>query len=291
VDRETTRTITLEVRAPNLADPLTGFEAAHFLLDGKGVRPEPLRLSTNLPADIVVLIEERSRGGLLAGAADLLLKSALPQDQFAVLTYGVSTDRELAFSQDRAKIQSAIEKGSRGGILQVPRPLYGVVDALKLFPKPTPGRLRAILMFGDGQDQTSQIRIEQLAANLIAEQVSLDLNVDPAPPRKIPRINVAPPTLGRDTPGQAPPPIERQSVADLARWTGGFVDQSSDAAFLQRMRERLKQRLSLDYCVEKKHANKVPTIRLSNEARAKWPDAIIAASGVTASPSSTENPR
>jgi hypothetical protein len=279
--KEIPASIAVEVRETNLADPVTGLSAEHFLLDGKGVRPDVLKLTTGLPADLVILIEDRPRGGVLAGAADLLLKSLVPGDLVGVMTYGVSTKRNLALSQDAAKIQLAIEQGADGGHLQIARPLYGVADALKLFPKYTPGRLRAIFMLGDNQDNSSQIRTEQLAANLIEERVSLELAVDPAPPRKIPRVNVAPPMLGRDTPGQAPPQVGPQSLGDLARWTGGSTDFLTEAAFLQRMRERLKARVVLDYCVERKHAGKVPLVRLSTEALRKWPSAQVLAPGVT----------
>ncbi|MEO5952179.1 MAG: hypothetical protein ABIQ44_06865, partial [Chloroflexia bacterium] len=198
-------TLTVEVSERSVQEPVRGLAVEDLLLRGKGVEGQPVGLATRLPADIVVLIEDRSRGGLIAGASDLFVKSLLPGDRVSVMTYGVSTKRQLAWSSDADAIRVAMEKGADGYSLQIARPFYGVVDALKLFDKPVPGRQRVIFMLGDDLDNGSQIRMEQLAANLIEERVTLDLAVDPAPRRFIPRVNVPPPTVGNDSPAMRQP--------------------------------------------------------------------------------------
>jgi hypothetical protein len=270
--------VTVTVRERSVQEPVRGLTAQDFLLRGKTV----VSVASGLPADIVILIEDRGRGGLLAGAADLLVKSLLPEDQVAVITYGVSTKKQLAFTRDPNAIRLAIEKGADGTHLQIARPLYGVVDAYKLFGKATTTRQRAIFMIGDNIDSGSQIRIEQLAANLIEERISLDLAIDPAPSRKIPRFNVPPPTVGNDSPAMRPALVGQQSVSLLAEASGGTSDSYVRAEFFSEMRERLKQRVTLTYCVEKKNASKVPQVDLTDAAKQKWPNAELRAPGVPA---------
>ena len=272
--------VTVEVRERSVQEPVRGLTAQDFLLRGKGVEGSPLSLASGLPADIVILIEDRGRGGLLAGAADLLVKRLLPEDQVAVVTYGVSTKKQLAWTRDPHAIRLAIEKGADGTHLQIARPLYGVVDAYKLFGKASPTRQRAIFMIGDNIDSGSQIRIEQLAANLIEERIGLDLAIDPAPSRKIPRLNVPPPTVGNDSPATRPALVGQQSVSLLAEASGGTSDAYVRAEFFAEMRERLKQRVTLTYCVEKKNAARVPQVELTDAAKQKWPNAELRSPGV-----------
>lgn len=272
-------TVTIEVRERSVLEPVRGLAIEDLALQGKGVEATPIGLAVGLPADIVVLIEDRSRGGLLAGAAEPFVKSLLPEDRVAVMTYGVSTKRQLAFSRDADAIRLAMEKGADGLSLQIARPFYGVVDALKLFDKPIVGRHRAIFMLGDNIDSGSQIRVEQLAANLVDERVSLDLAIDPAPRRFIPRVNVPPPTLGNDTPATRPALVGQQSVAQLAEASGGTAETYVRAEFFQAMRERLAQRIALSYCVEKKHASRPPVVSLSDTGRGKFPNAEVRSPG------------
>ncbi len=272
--------VTVEVRERSVQEPVRGLSDQDFVLRGKGIEGSVLSVTSGLPADIVILIEDRGRGGLLAGAADLLVKSLLPEDQVAVITYGVSTKKQLGWTRDAGQIRLAIEKGADGTHLQVARPLYGVVDAYKLFDKASPNRQRAIFMIGDNIDSGSQIRVEQLAANLIEERVSLDLAIDPAPSRKIPRLNVPPPTVGNDSPAMRPALVGQQSVSLLAEASGGTSDAYMRAEFFSEMRERLKQRVTLTYCVEKKHAGRIPQVELSDAAKQKWPNAELRSPGV-----------
>lgn len=277
--KEVLMPLTVEVRDRSVLEPVRGLTAMDFVLSGKGVNGAPVSVALGLPTDIVVLIEDRGRGGLLAGAADLFVKSLLPEDQVAVVTYGVSTKKQLAWSKDSDQIRLAMEKGGDGTHLQIAKPLYGVVDAYKLFGKLSAGRQRAIFMFGDNIDSGSQIRVEQLAANLIEVRVSLDLAIDPAPSRKIPRFNVPPPTVGNESPAMRPAVVGQQSVVMLAEASGGSADTYLRAEFFQVMRERLKGRLTLSYCVEKKHANHVPQVSMSEAAKLKWPNAELRAPG------------
>ncbi len=272
--------VTVEVREGGVNEPVRGVEVGDLTLHGKGVDGAPSELAVGLPADIVVVIEDRGRGGVLAGAADLLVKSLLPEDRVAVMTYGVSTKKQLGFSRDANAIRLAIEKGADGTHLQIARPLYGVVDALKLFGKPEAGRQRIIMMLGDDQDNGSQIRVEQVAANLIEERVVLDLAIDPAPRRFIPRVNVPPPTVGNDTPATRPALVGRQSVARLAEASGGTSEAYVRAEFFAAMRERLKQRVSVLYCVEKKHAELAPRVALTEAGKKKWPSAEVRGPGL-----------
>lgn len=260
-------------------EPVRGLTVEDLRLSGKGVEGPPMGLASALPADIAVLIEDRSRGGLIAGAADLFVKSLLPGDRVAVMTYGVSTKRQLAWSSDPNAIRLAMEKGADGLSLQIARPFYGVVDALKLFDKPVAGRQRVIFMLGDDLDNGSQIRVEQLAANLIEERVTLDLAIDPAPQRFIPRVNVRPPTVGNDSPAMRQPLVGQQSVLALAEASGGTAEKYVRAEFFAAMRERQKQRVTLVYCVEKKHADQAPAVELSDQAKLKWPDVEVRGPG------------
>ncbi len=269
--------ITVEVRDRTVKEPVTGLTPTDLTLSGRGVSPTPLGLVSGLPADIVILIEDRGRGGLLAGAASLFVKSLLPQDRVAIVTYGVSTKTQLNWSQDPEAIRLAIEKGADGMHLQVARPLYGVVDSLKVFDKPVPGRQRAIFLFGDDEDNGSNIRVEQLAANLIKQRVTLDLAIDPAPSRRIPRVNVPPPTVGNETPAMRYPRVGQQSVSLLAEATGGQADKYLQAEFFAAMRERLARRFTLTYCVENKHASRAPRIELSDSGQRNFPNAEVLA--------------
>ena len=272
--------VTVEVRERGVQEPVRGLSVEDLVLRGKGVEGGPLGLAAGLPADIVVLIEDRGRGGLLAGAADLFVKSLIDGDQVAVMTYGVSTKKQLGFSNDKEAIRLAMEKGADGTHLQIARPLYGVVEAYKWFGKPQAGRQRAIFMFGDNLDNGSQIRVEQLAANLMEERVSLDLAIDPAPSRKIPRLNVPPPTVGNDSPAMRPALVGQQSVSMLAEATGGTSEAYVRAEFFESMRQRLKQRVTLQYCVEKKFADRVPTVELSDGGKQKYPGAEVLGPGI-----------
>ena len=274
--------VTVEVREQSMLEPTRGLKAGDFVLTGKGVEGAPVSVAVGLPADIVVLIEDRGRGGLLAGAADLFVKSLLVGDQVAVVTYGVSTKKQLAWSKDQELIRLAMERGGDGTHLQIAKPLYGVVDAYKLFGKLSEGRQRAIFMYGDNIDSGSQIRVEQLAANLIEERVSLDLAMDPAPSRKIPRFNVPPPTVGNESPAMRPALVGQQSVAMLAEASGGNANIYMRAEFFQAMRERLQARVTLSYCVEKKYADRVPQVSLSEAALQKWPNAELRGPGAAA---------
>jgi hypothetical protein len=268
--------LTLEVRERAVDEPIRGLTVDDLVLSGKGITPRPLGLATNLPADIAIVIEDRGRGGLLAGAADLLIKSLHPSDRIAVLTYGVTVKRVLPWSQDRAAIQSAIEKGADGAHLQVARPFYGLAEALQLFDgPPAPGRQRAIFLLGDDEDKGSNIRVEQLAANLRKAGIILDVAVDPAPGRRIPRVNIPPPTVGNEPPAMRPPMVGMQSAARLADSTGGSAIRFTGASFFAEMRARLAQRLQVSYCVEDKHAGRKPKVILSPAAAQRWPGADV----------------
>jgi len=269
----------IEVIERGIDEPVKGLELGDLTLIGKGAEPTPIGLATALPADIVVLVEDRSRGGLLAGAADLLVKSLQPADRVAVLTYGVSSKRQLEFSKDGEAIRVAIEKGADSLQLQVARPLYGIVEAMKLFNKPEPGRLRAIFLLGDNMDFGSQIRIEQLATSLIEDRISVDLAIDPAPRRIIPRVNVPPPTVGNDSPAMRPVLVGQQSVSSLAEATGGTASAYVRAEFFKAMRERLAQRFAVQYCVEKKLMSRPPVVELSAAGKRKFPSADVRAPG------------
>jgi hypothetical protein len=267
--------VAIELRDRTIKEPVRDARPADFLLRGKGLTGEVAAIDTRLPADLVVLIEDRGRGGLLAGAADLLVKTLIPGDRVAVLTYGVSVHKQLDFSTGKEAIRLAIEKGADGMHLQVARPFYGVAEALKLFPKPEPGRLRAILMLGDDRDAGSQIRVEQLTANLLEQRVTLELAIDPAPGRKIPRVNVVAPTVGHAAPAQRDPLVGVQPVSALALSSGGSATKFLGAEFFAALRDRLQDRLSLRYCVENKHAARLPRVELSPEGRRRYPDAEI----------------
>jgi hypothetical protein len=270
----------IEVIERGIEEPVRGLEVGDLSLVGKGAEPTPIGLATGFAADIVVLIEDRSRGGLLAGAGDLLVKSLKPGDQVAVMTYGVSSKRQLAFSKDPDAIRAAIEKGADSLQLQLARPLYGVVDAMKLFNKPEPGRLRAIFLLGDNIDYASHIRVEQLASNLIEDRITVDLAMDPAPRRIIPRVNVPPPTVGNESPAMRPALVGQQSVAQLAEATGGTALAYVRAEFFKAMRERLAQRFSVQYCVEKKQLSRPPAVELSAAGKRKFPNAEVRSPGL-----------
>jgi hypothetical protein len=203
-----------------------------------------------------------------------------PHGQGACHWPGASTKTQLNWSQDPEAIRLAIEKGADGMHLQVARPLYGVVDALKVFEKPLPGRQRASFLFGDDEDNGSNIRVEQLAANLIKLRVSLDLAIDPAPSRRIPRVNVAPPTVGNETPAMRNPRVGQQSVSLLADATGGQADKYLRAEFFAAMRERLARRFTVTYCVERKHFGKLPRVELSDAGKQKFSNAETASPNI-----------
>ena len=74
-----------------------------------------------------------------------------------------------------------------------------------------------------------------------------------------------------------PAVVGQQSVAILAEASGGSADAYVRAEFFQAMRERLKGRVTLSYCVEKKHADRVPQVSLSEAAKLKWPNAEVRA--------------
>ncbi len=272
--------VTVEVRERSVDEPVSGLAPGDFQLSGKGIEAAPVAVKSGLPADIVVLIEDRSRGGLLAGAWDLFVKSLLPEDRVAVMTYGTGTKRQVAFTSDKQAILKGMQRGADGWAMQIARPFYGVVDALKLFDKPVEGRQRAIFMLGDDQDNGSQIRVEQLAANLIEERVSLDLSIDPPGKRVIPRVNVQAPTVGNEAPAMRPASVGRQSVTMLAEATGGRAEKYVRAEFFEAMRERLKKRATVTYCVEKKHSEKPPRVELSPAGKGKYPNAEVFGPGI-----------
>ena len=81
-----TREVTVDVRQRNVAEPIAGLVPADFHISGRGVVDGPPQsIATRLPADIVVLIEDRTRGGFLAGAAALFVKSLMPEDRVSVI--------------------------------------------------------------------------------------------------------------------------------------------------------------------------------------------------------------
>jgi hypothetical protein len=77
-----------------------------------------------------------------------------------------------------------------------------------------------------------------------------------------------------------PPVVGQQSVAMLAEATGGGAEKYTRAEFFQAMRERLKKRVTLSYCVEKRHAERVPRVSLSDAAVQKLPNAELRAPGM-----------
>ena len=133
--REVLLPVTVEVRERSVLEPVRGLKAGDFVLTGKGVEGAPVSVAVGLPADIVVLIEDRGRGGLLAGAADLFVKSLLPGDQVAVVTYGVSTKKQLGWSRDQELIRLAMERGGDGTHLQIAFTVQRQHGAMHLFER------------------------------------------------------------------------------------------------------------------------------------------------------------
>ena len=68
--KEVLMPLTVEVRDRSVLEPVRGLTAMDFVLSGKGVIGAPVSVALGLPTDIVVLIEDRGRGGLLAGVVE-----------------------------------------------------------------------------------------------------------------------------------------------------------------------------------------------------------------------------
>lgn len=256
---------------------IEGLTLADFAISGKGVEPGKLELRENGGMDILLLIEERSRPGVLTAAAEFFLQALKPNDQVSVYTYGVGTLRRLSWTRDKGSIATAFRAAEGGFNLQRARGLSAVADVSKQFADDIAMgrdfRPRVIFMMGDDQDQSSSFRVEQIAPTLFAKRVTLDLAVDPAPARLIPRVNVPLPTPGGIDPTrpQTQVPVGTQSLIRLAALSGGGSLQPVKSSFFRDMLERARSRYHLNYCVDKKYVDRMPELRLSPKGQAEYP--------------------
>jgi hypothetical protein len=266
---------------------IEGLTAADFMVSGKGVQPGVLEMREAGGMDIVLLIEERSRPGVLTAAADFFLQGLRPQDQVSVYTYGVGTLRRVSWTRDKGSIATALRMGEGGFNLQRSRGLSAVSDVTKGFADDIAEgrdfRRRVILMMGDDQDQSSMFRVEQLVPALNAKRVTLDLAVDPPPARLIPRVSVPLPTPGGMDPTrpQMQTPMGAQSIVRLAALSGGGSLQPVKSSFLRDMLERARNRYHLNYCVDRKYLDRMPEVRLSPKGQAEFPGVEVRGPGAT----------
>ena len=234
-----------------------------------------LSVSRSVPGDYVLLLEDRERHGLLSGAASLFLSSLGPEDRVAVYYYGTSARKHMAWTNDKLALQRAVEAAATGVALQQNRPLLAAAEAAKAFDElPLDSfltRRRAILMLGDDRDLSSQVRIESIAANLIARHATLDLAVDPLPLAKIPGAGIPIPRIGVPIQSTGNPsnnvpqaPLGVQSAIKLATLSGGHAAPLPGATFLKEMLDRIQSRYWVAYCTDKKSISRTPALTLTS---------------------------
>lgn len=266
--------VTVDVRTGSGGSSAADLQLQDFQLLGKGLTSPVMRVDRDAPLDLVILIEAFNRGSALSGAAPLLLTELRPEDRVAVFTYGTGVDKRTDWEQDHGAIGRAIEEGGKGIEIQAVRPLNAVVEGLKMFSdKIDPRRKRMMLLIGDEQDWSTPVRLESVLANLQEKRVTLHVLVDP-PKGKVmgkilPRVNVTPGNVGEPRVGETQGRFGAQSVAKLAQATGGDAVAPNGVWALEEMAIRMKERYQVGYCVEKKHAAKLPVVSLTNEAKSK----------------------
>lgn len=264
--------VTVDARLGSGGSVVDGLEIKDFQLLGKGLTSPVMRVDRDGPIDLVILIEAYNRGSALSGAAPLFLTELRPEDRVAVFTYGTGVDKKTEWEQDHGAILKAIEEGGKGVALQAVRPLNAVVEGLKMFPdKIDPRRKRMMLLIGDEQDASTPVRLEAVLANLLEKRVTLNVVIDP-PKGKVmgkilPKVNITPGNVGEPRVGETQGRFGAQSVSKLAQATGGDAVAPNGVWALEEMLVRMKERYQVGYCVERKHAAKMPAVSLTDGAK------------------------
>lgn len=264
--------VTVDARLGAGGSVVDGLEIKDFQVLGKGLTSPVMRVDREGPIDLVILIEAYNRGSALSGAAPLFLTELRPEDRVAVFTYGTGVDKKTEWEQDHGAILKAIEEGGKGVALQAVRPLNAVVEGLKMFPdKVDPRRKRMMLVIGDDQDASTPVRLEAVLANLLEKRVTLHMLIDP-PKGKVmgkilPKVNVTPGNVGEPRIGEQQGRFGAQSVSKLAQATGGDAVAPNGVWALEEVLMRMKERYQVGYCVERKHAAKMPTVSLTDAAK------------------------
>lgn len=137
--------------------------------------------------------------------------------------------------------------------------------------KVDPRRKRMMLVIGDEQDASTPVRLEAVLANLLEKRVTLHVLIDP-PKGKVmgkilPKVNVTPGNVGEPRIGEQQGRFGAQSVAKLAQATGGDAVAPNGIWALEEVLVRMKERYQVGYCVERKHAAKLPVVSLTDGAK------------------------
>ncbi|MFN3326437.1 MAG: hypothetical protein ACK5AZ_23310 [Bryobacteraceae bacterium] len=256
-------------------DPIPGLTAADFRIQGRRVGPEVIEAHSNLPLDIVLLLQERSTGGLLSSAARLFVTELLPEDRVTVISFTQRRHTRVTWSSDPNEIFEAIT-GIEGAFrFLAVRNMDALLDGVKLFPEKEQAdstRGRVILMWGEEWDESARFRAEQVLPALVLRGVPLYLT--PLEAQRAPVRVSLPAPARRDTPRVAEP-MAAQSLARIAHASGGEVFGPPESDSLAQMVQRARARYLLTACRENKRADRIPAVELSPAARERFPAAKV----------------
>jgi hypothetical protein len=270
--RQLAANVLVDVRTDTGGEPVKDLTAADFRLVGKGVTAEPVSVASDVPLDLLILIEPHNRKDRMDGAVPLLMTALDAEDRVMVWHYGTGVDRKTGWESDFGKVRDALLEAGRGIQLQTVRPLNAVVEALRAFPEPDgKERKRVILLIGDEQDWSTPVRWEAVLANLKEKRVLLSVMADGPRDRVmgkvLPKINVTPGNVGDVRPGETQGRFGAQSVGRLAEAAGGDALAPSGIWYLEEAVQRLKERYLVTYCAEKGQMKRPPLVEVTERVK------------------------
>ncbi len=278
-------TVMADVRLGSGGSSIGGLTKEDFLVSGKGVIGRVAAVTAEAPLDLLILIEAHDRKSALRGAVPLMMGELSPEDRLAVFHYGTGVERKAEWNRDWGPAEKALEDADRGIQVQTVRPLNAVVEGLRAFGENSDAsRKRFVLLIGDEQDWSTPVRWESVLANLLEKRVTLSVVNDPPRGRVmgkiLPKINVTPGNVGDVRAGETQGRFGSQSLSRLAEASGGDALLPNGVWFLEEMVKRMKERYLVTYCVEKRHAKRVPVLELTTAVREKHPSVALKIGGL-----------
>jgi hypothetical protein len=238
------------------------------------------------PLDIVFLLygkeislSPRERDDALSGLLTTA-RGLRPGDRAAVLRRHSAGRANLSMTSDYAAIRRALAPSrKRASLIGHGDRLFDAIDAaVSLLPRSRQdGRRRVILAVTDDQDRHSKLSLNRLITELLRGDITLTAAIVPLKPKTGPSLPI-PAIPGLPWGGSNGGNDHRDSLWSAIQDTGGEALPGGELG--QRIPEllgRIHSRYLLEF-----YANATPKrerhrleVRLSAEARAKYPDALV----------------
>jgi VWFA-related protein len=260
-------------------------------VDGK---PQPVKsfVADTAPLDVLFLLDVnvamKPNVHQLVDAAEDAMRALTPHDRVGILVFDVNVRPRLPFTSDREEIMqqlnSVVHTEHFVGTARITSSLISAASYLQRHARPDARRALVLLTDNATQDSEDEARVEQalqragatLSFLFADHKPRLDEDGDPIPEKRDKhrrRQEGDPPEVHHAAPLS---PMHSAGAEKIAQDSGGDAVEFEDEYVLEDTLLHLRQRYSVSFdALDTKTATHEISVNLSDEARARFPDAVI----------------